>query len=160
MTQLVFKVELFSLPHRHGVPLPKRKQLEVSCEGFATVLDTLEGLSFHATFVYSDEFKELRPDMLDKAVSLGHNVIRETDFTGGNSKSLGINLSGTTIQHMPNDLYKLLVRLGKDLVLEYAVWSFSDALYESAYRVPSKYYKNCGLKLVQRIASLAVSLKK
>lgn len=160
MVNLVFNATLFELPTKKRVPMNIKKQIEVSAEGIMIVLNLLQGLGYRATFICNPMFCEARPDLVAHAERGGHKMV--ADLPTNQAKVLGIKLSGITIQHLPFDLYKQLVKLiaKTDSAIVIPVWAFSEALYEPQYKVPNEYSKNCGTKLVQRVGNLILFLKK
>lgn len=163
MTQIIFDIEPFDMPAKKGVPLKIDKQIAITAEGVAILLDVLKGFNFKATFIYDPVFKQFRDDLIQKAVDQGHCVVEKSknvELEFKDAKICGLNLSRTTIQHIPIDLYKLLVKIApKNEIIKFKAWAFTNALYDRRYKVPQKYYKNCGENLVRRVSLLIVELK-
>lgn len=161
MVNLVFDATVFDLPIKKRVPINIKKQVEVSAEGMVIVLNLLQGLGYKATFICDPIFCEARPDLVAHAERDGHKMI-QPDSQINQARVFVLKLSGITIQHLPIDVYKQLVKLivKTDSSIVLPVWAFSEALYEPQYKVPTEYSRNCGTKLVQRVGNLILLLKK
>lgn len=161
MVSIVFIAELFDMPKKYGANIKPQKQADISAEGMELIINMLQGVGAKATFVCSQNFAEFKPKLVEKAAKNGNTVIAPENYKPLNSKVLGVNLSGVMIQHLPMDLFSLLVKIGakKELTIQIPVWAASDALYEEPLKIPEKFSENCGDKLIQRLATLIITLK-
>ncbi|MEG1075985.1 MAG: polysaccharide deacetylase family protein [Mucinivorans sp.] len=85
---LTFDIEEFDTPRvDYKVPLPLARQLDISREGTARLLDMLGGMGVRATFFVTGVFAEAYPALVRRMVDEGHEVASHsyshTKFTDG-----------------------------------------------------------------------------
>ena len=71
---LSFDVEEFDLPREHGMEISLEEGVRVSAAGLVRILDVLNKNNVKATFFCTGNFVRLKPDLMRRIVSDGHEV--------------------------------------------------------------------------------------
>lgn len=71
---LSFDVEEFDLPREHGGEISLEEGVKVSADGLEKILNLLARCDVKATFFVTGNFAKMRPDLVKKIVSDGHEV--------------------------------------------------------------------------------------
>lgn len=143
-----FYVRQFDIPLKYGVPLPLRRQMDVSVDGTRQILDLLTGLGVNAVFYVNDEFSKYAAGLVARMKSDGHTVVEHEDAPPAQ------NYWGS-LHNMPLALFFMQ----KHECLTFQAWEFSDVVYNNELRLPFYMRRNSGLKMVRRLAMVVDKLQ-